>query len=117
MDLDFGSGYPSDPKCVAWMERNLQDPVFGYPNNLVRFSWNPIKTSLAKNKKVTEATFAADADEEEDEETKRHYIHLQQSMKSFLSGTKEQQPPKKKRRLPYFEKLGLVAVSKLSELK
>ncbi len=113
LDLDFGSGYPSDPKCVGWMERNLQDPVFGYSNALVRFSWNPIKSALATSKRAVEVTFAADADEEEDEETRRHYVVLQQRMKSFLSDTQYQSQPKKKRRLPYFDKLGLHAVTKL----
>ncbi|ORX95772.1 hypothetical protein K493DRAFT_260242 [Basidiobolus meristosporus CBS 931.73] len=35
---EFGSGYPSDPKTVAWLQSNL-DPVFGYPN-IIRFSWS-----------------------------------------------------------------------------
>lgn len=33
----WGSGYPSDPKTVAWLRTNT-DPVFGYPR-IVRFSW------------------------------------------------------------------------------
>lgn len=40
----FGSGYPSDPKCKAWMD-DLHDPVFGY-NDFVRFSWAPTKKRL-----------------------------------------------------------------------
>ncbi|KDE05667.1 hypothetical protein MVLG_04038 [Microbotryum lychnidis-dioicae p1A1 Lamole] len=42
----FGSGYPSDPKTVAWLEQNVH-PVFGYPN-VVRFSWQTVKTILDK---------------------------------------------------------------------
>ncbi|ORY78027.1 ribonuclease [Leucosporidium creatinivorum] len=42
----FGSGYPSDPKTVAWLENNLE-PVFGFPN-VARFSWQPVKTALMK---------------------------------------------------------------------
>ncbi|KAI8826676.1 ribonuclease H-like domain-containing protein [Fimicolochytrium jonesii] len=33
----FGSGYPSDPNTVNWMNHHI-DPVFGYPR-IVRFSW------------------------------------------------------------------------------
>lgn len=35
---DCGSGYPSDPRTVRWLQGNL-DPVFGY-SRLVRFSWS-----------------------------------------------------------------------------
>ncbi|GAA6010981.1 hypothetical protein JCM11491_005896 [Sporobolomyces phaffii] len=42
----FGSGYPSDPKTVAWLESNF-DPVFGFPN-VARFSWAPVKNALIK---------------------------------------------------------------------
>ncbi|KAI9239818.1 MAG: ribonuclease H-like domain-containing protein [Podila humilis] len=41
---EFGSGYPSDPKTVSWLKKNM-DPVFGYPN-IVRFSWGTCKTLL-----------------------------------------------------------------------
>ncbi|KAF9577251.1 Ribonuclease H2 subunit A [Lunasporangiospora selenospora] len=41
---EFGSGYPSDPKTVAWLKKNM-DPIFGYPN-IVRFSWATCKTLL-----------------------------------------------------------------------
>ena len=40
-DRDFGSGYPSDPACVAWLRRNAH-AVFGFPA-LARFSWQPAK--------------------------------------------------------------------------
>ncbi|GAA6058807.1 hypothetical protein JCM10212_001923 [Sporobolomyces blumeae] len=42
----FGSGYPSDPKTVAWLESNFH-PVFGFPN-VARFSWAPVKNALLK---------------------------------------------------------------------
>ncbi|KAI8914088.1 ribonuclease H-like domain-containing protein [Entophlyctis helioformis] len=35
---EFGSGYPGDPKTVAWLKKQ-QHPVFGFPR-LVRFSWS-----------------------------------------------------------------------------
>ncbi|ETV99163.1 ribonuclease HII [Aphanomyces invadans] len=42
LDTDFGSGYPSDPKCKRWLNDAL-DPVFGYPN-IVRFSWGTLES-------------------------------------------------------------------------
>ena len=44
---DCGSGYPSDERCVAWLQRNMH-PVFGYPQHLVRFSWSTIREVLEK---------------------------------------------------------------------
>ncbi len=37
-DMNWGSGYPSDPQTKAWLKRNT-DPVFGFPD-VVRFSWS-----------------------------------------------------------------------------
>ncbi|GAA5973134.1 hypothetical protein JCM11641_006285 [Rhodosporidiobolus odoratus] len=42
----FGSGYPSDPKTVAWLQDNFH-PIFGFPN-VARFSWAPVKNALQK---------------------------------------------------------------------
>jgi len=42
--LEYGSGYPNDPKTKQWL-RNILDPVFGYPQ-LVRFSWSTCATIL-----------------------------------------------------------------------
>lgn len=43
---DMGSGYPSDPKTVAWIKRSM-DPTFGFPS-IARFSWTTIKVALDK---------------------------------------------------------------------
>jgi ribonuclease H2 subunit A len=43
-DRLWGSGYPSDPKAKAWLDKHL-DPVFGFPN-VVRFSWKPVGERL-----------------------------------------------------------------------
>lgn len=94
---DFGSGYPSDPKCKQWLDDTLQDPVFGY-TDLVRFSWAPVKTRLApqqpdrgdnntnNNNKpsssssmVKTVVFAADLDEEEKEQ-----LQSKKKMSMFL---------------------------------
>ena len=39
---EFGSGYPSDPKCKAWLASNCNvDVPFGFPD-FARFSWGPV---------------------------------------------------------------------------
>jgi ribonuclease HII len=42
---EWNSGYPSDPQCKKWLQSNLMDPVFGFPD-VVRFSWAPAKLAL-----------------------------------------------------------------------
>ncbi|PLN77864.1 ribonuclease H-like domain-containing protein [Aspergillus taichungensis] len=42
--VSWGSGYPSDSKCVNWMRKNM-DPVFGWGNEC-RFSWGTSKEML-----------------------------------------------------------------------
>lgn len=37
----WGSGYPADPRCKAWLKAN-QDPVFGWGNEC-RFDWSTVK--------------------------------------------------------------------------
>ena len=111
MTRDFGSGYPSDPKCKEWMQANLCDAVFGWPD-LVRFSWGPAKKNLLKEGAAV--VFEAD-DEEEENTTSMHMSQeemagrkrQQEQMNSFLKKgrAKEQQ------RLPYFERRNLKAVT------
>ncbi|PWN98643.1 ribonuclease HII [Tilletiopsis washingtonensis] len=45
---ETGSGYPGDPRTVAYLTRTL-DAVFGWPG-IVRFSWATIKTLLEEKK-------------------------------------------------------------------
>lgn len=47
---EFGSGYPSDPATVSYLQRTL-DPVFGFPG-VVRFSWATVKTMLEEKTKA-----------------------------------------------------------------
>lgn len=49
LDKKFGSGYPSDPACVAWLQ-NAQSKVFGFPH-IVRFSWSTARDLLADDSK------------------------------------------------------------------
>jgi ribonuclease H2 subunit A len=48
----FGSGYPSDPNTVAWLEAEF-DPVFGYPS-IARFSWGSVEAIFKKKKAQAE---------------------------------------------------------------
>ncbi|KAL1914318.1 uncharacterized protein VTP21DRAFT_9011 [Calcarisporiella thermophila] len=48
---EFGSGYPSDPNTIAWLQSNM-DPVFGFPS-LLRFSWATCEKLLEEAVKVT----------------------------------------------------------------
>lgn len=114
-DFKFGSGYPSDPTCKAWMQNNVAAcPVFGFPD-IVRFSWKPAKDALEKSEKAVKVTFQADLDEDdyENDEFKISGIkrRQQESISSFL-GKKDGTPPTKKR-YPYFQKRKLHVVSKL----
>lgn len=42
----LGSGYPSDPNTVAWLEETF-DPVFGFPS-IARFSWGTVRNMFEK---------------------------------------------------------------------
>lgn len=56
---EFGSGYPSDPKCVTWMKNECNvDTPFGFPD-FVRFSWGPTRKLLGDGPNTTDGTAAA----------------------------------------------------------
>jgi len=64
---DFGSGYPSDPKCKAWVNDNANlDTPFGFPD-FVRFSWGPAKSALKEDGERDGPVVRWEAEEEEDE--------------------------------------------------
>ncbi|KAI8337764.1 ribonuclease H-like domain-containing protein [Chlamydoabsidia padenii] len=44
---EFGSGYPSDPNTVAWLDGN-ETPFFGFPS-IIRFSWKTITNRMEKS--------------------------------------------------------------------
>ena len=107
--INFGSGYPSDPACKAWMKEQLSDSIFGFAD-AVRFSWGPAKKQLVAE--GTAVKFAADDEEDVDGEENKHQILLgkkrqQEQMNAFLSGKSKQ------KRLPYFERKKLRIVTKL----
>jgi len=107
---EFGSGYPSDPKCKAWMADNLCDPVFGWPD-VVRFSWGPAKKTLLKDAALV--TFEADEEEEDEEIARMNAAALagrkrqQEQMSAFLK------QGRKDVRYPYFERMNLQSVTTL----
>lgn len=43
----MGSGYPSDPKTVKWLDNNFI-PFFGYLSD-IRFSWSTVTTIMKQN--------------------------------------------------------------------
>ena len=45
---EWGSGYPSDARCTAWLKQNM-DPVFGWGGEC-RFSWGTAKELLEATK-------------------------------------------------------------------
>lgn len=59
----WGSGYPSDSKCVGWLRRDM-DSIFGWGNEC-RFSWGTVKEML-EGKEATKVEWPAD-----DEDTTR----------------------------------------------
>ncbi|KAH0594091.1 hypothetical protein MHUMG1_07930 [Metarhizium humberi] len=78
--MEWGSGYPSDARCVAWLRRNMH-PVFGWGPEC-RFSWGtakdiletkggvrvdwPVEEEAGDSMRVTDF-FAAGRDDETDE--------------------------------------------------
>jgi len=50
--LEYGSGYPGDPKTKQWL-RDILDPVFGFPQ-FVRFSWSTCSNILEKSAPLVE---------------------------------------------------------------
>jgi ribonuclease H2 subunit A len=56
----WGSGYPSDSKCVNWLRQNM-DSVFGWGNEC-RFSWGTAKEML-EGKDAIRVDWPADEDE------------------------------------------------------
>ena len=43
-DFGWGSGYPSDARCILWLQENL-DILFGWGNE-TRFSWGTVKEMM-----------------------------------------------------------------------
>jgi ribonuclease H2 subunit A len=67
LDENVGSGYPSDPRAMAWLRSHVHRFfVFRHTYDYVRYSWGPV-VQLAKDPKVCiPVVFAQDLEEEED---------------------------------------------------
>ena len=48
LSIDFGSGYPADPKTKEFIAEHFEDPKY---RKIIRFSWNTVKR-LVKAKKI-----------------------------------------------------------------
>ncbi|KAF0700726.1 Aste57867_8780 [Aphanomyces stellatus] len=97
LPTDYGSGYPSDPKCKQWLADNLE-PVFGYPN-IVRFSWGTLESYVDRLVKVDWPHDKEDAPAGT------------QSIMSFMAPSAS--APKKRKRSAFFTQRHLDIVSEL----
>ena len=77
---DFGSGYPSDPKCKEWVEKNLGHPIFGYPD-FARFSWAPMKKTMGEGG----VTMRWEADDEEEDDPQQMSLCCVVEMQMFAT--------------------------------
>jgi ribonuclease H2 subunit A len=59
----WGSGYPSDARCVTWLKREM-DPVFGWGAEC-RFSWGTVKEMLETKNKEPKVDWSDGDDENE----------------------------------------------------
>ena len=60
----WGSGYPSDARCTAWLRSNM-DPFFGWGTEC-RFSWGTVKDMLEAKTAPIKIDWPEDGDEDED---------------------------------------------------
>ena len=137
---EFGSGYPSDPKCVEWMRENCEvDRPFGFPD-FVRFSWGPAKKLLGEGPPDNNIVGSSnsnngggggkntvvvkwEADEDNGDGSNDNVGGKQSSMQSFVVTKKVEdggkisvkQPQRKKPRLAIFNELGVSRVSAFAE--
>mmetsp|Transcript_13992 Transcript_13992/g.26329 ORF Transcript_13992/g.26329 Transcript_13992/m.26329 type:complete len:350 (-) Transcript_13992:105-1154(-) len=109
---NYGSGYPSDPTCKSWMDKNLSENVFCFPD-FVRFSWGPAKSAVKE--KGAKVEWKA---EEEDENGERNDAN-QMKMNMFLQSvtkSKDFGQSRKRRRFDYFDNLKLSVVSEIVKM-
>ncbi|KAI1780454.1 putative 35 kDa ribonuclease H [Hypoxylon cercidicola] len=61
-EISWGSGYPSDARCVAWLRKNMH-PVFGWGPEC-RFSWGTAKDMLEAKGGAVKVEWPVDEDDE-----------------------------------------------------
>lgn len=104
-DLEYGCGYPADPKTSLWLSTEAQkDALFGFPN-FVRFSWSTARNVLDKH--CVEIEWP---DEEEPEKVSRKRPANNTAIDSFFSAKSEDEP---KRLRQYFVNTNLKTVTEL----
>jgi hypothetical protein len=115
---DFGSGYPSDPKCKAWLDSNCNvDAPFGFPD-FVRFSWAPAKNALKDcgGNSGPVVRWEADEDEEDESGGKQSsmdcFVLSNKTKGTIRKGGNQEELRRKKPRLDIFNELGLAKVTK-----
>uniref|UniRef100_A0A5S6QLL5 Ribonuclease n=1 Tax=Trichuris muris TaxID=70415 RepID=A0A5S6QLL5_TRIMR len=96
----IGSGYPSDPATVEYLQASV-DPVFGF-NPLVRFSWSTVKQLLQK--KAVPVTW------EDDEEEAKTIVDI----RTFFAGRNDSK--NRKRKYIFFEERNIHGSSFLLSL-
>ncbi|XP_064416802.1 ribonuclease H2 subunit A [Latimeria chalumnae] len=102
INLEYGSGYPNDPKTKEWLAKYL-DPVFGYPQ-FVRFSWSTAQTIL--DSKAAPVHW----DDEEEDGEKESAKNNNQSMLSYFARKKDESKPQPHR---FFSERKLETLTKL----
>mmetsp|Transcript_2239 Transcript_2239/g.2876 ORF Transcript_2239/g.2876 Transcript_2239/m.2876 type:complete len:348 (+) Transcript_2239:94-1137(+) len=107
---DFGSGYPSDPKCKKWLENNFVDHIFGYPD-IVRFSWGPAKVAVKEKGSCVE--WEADVDDDEDDKSKVRDRNQMTMSSFFCAGDDGGEKRRKRRKYRFFERMGMEPVTNL----
>lgn len=58
----WGSGYPSDARCVGWLKRSM-DPLFGWGSEC-RFSWGTVKEMLEERGAEVKVEWPVDDDDD-----------------------------------------------------
>lgn len=106
---EYGSGYPSDPKCQLWMMNNCNDPIFAY-DKIVRFSWGPAKQCIDKMDRVIPVRWQEDenddTDEQQQQQTTMNAFFIVQPKKNETTNTEisKTRVVTKRKRLHYFQK-------------
>ncbi|PHH66671.1 hypothetical protein CDD81_6508 [Ophiocordyceps australis] len=59
----WGSGYPSDARCVSWLKQNMH-PVFGWGPEC-RFSWSTARDMLEEKKDAIKVDWPPDNDDDD----------------------------------------------------
>ncbi len=72
-EASWGSGYPSDARCVAWL-KNQMDSLFGWGNEC-RFSWGTVKEMLeTKASAGVKVDWPADDDDEDNSRLSDYFL-------------------------------------------